>query len=266
MVTKTRQQWPALNTKAWPIAKLKRYDKNPRTHPPEQRKVLKQLLLQFGWTMPALIDPKDAVLIAGHGRLDAAEELVTEGHEQFKMAPVAQAIGWTKKEKTAYRIADNQSALMSQWNEQLLIGEIIQLQNAGGDLTLLGFDNQQLIDLGVPNLEASGGELGGEDRHALLRLVDITIDDPKHSVARGDHFLLNERHHLIICSPITEWSQWTPLLIEGALLCPWAGVYVPFAVKARDHALIMVQPDPYIAGHILDRYAEVHGKKSIVKQ
>jgi hypothetical protein len=55
------------------------------------------------------------------------------------------------------------------------------------------------------------------------------------------------------------------LLTEGALFCPYPGVFVPFGERAKDHVLVMVQPDPYIAGHILDRFTEVFGQRSARK-
>lgn len=265
----SRSQWPALNVELWSLAKIKRYDKNPRTHPPEQIKVIKALMLEFGVTMPPLVDPKDQVLIAGHGRLEAAEQLVKEGHKQFEQLPVAQAIGWTAKQKRAYRVADNLSALMSGWNEELLKGEAIDLMKSGYALPLLGFQEQHLLDLGI-GPDGPTNEMGDPDRHALLRLIDITIADPKHECHRGDHYKLDGRHHLLVISVITEWPRWSSLLVgadqNATLFCPYAGVFVPFSEKARDHVLVMVQPDPYIAGHVLDRYAEIYGEKRIVKQ
>jgi hypothetical protein len=53
-----------------------------------------------------------------------------------------------------------------------------------------------------------------------------------------------------------------------AYFLPFAGPLVPLSKKADSHTLIMVQPDTYIAGHVLDRYAEIHGEHSVkmVKQ
>ena len=55
------------------------------------------------------------------------------------------------------------------------------------------------------------------------------------------------------------------MLIESALLCVYPGPFVPFGAKAAKHRLVMVQPDTYICGHILDRYADANGEDSVVK-
>lgn len=257
-------KWPIENVEFWPLGKIKRFDKNPRTHPPEQIVYIKSLMLEFGWVGgPILIDEKRNEMIAGHGRLSSAEELLAEGHAKFAAAPVIIARGWTDQQIDAYRIADNQSALLSAWNEQLLTEQAIELKNHGM-LPLLGFPEQQLIDLGILSTQDQN-QISNEDRHALLRLVDIAIADPKYPVTRGDHFRLHKRHHLIVVNVITEWPIWSKHLSDGVLFCPYAGVFVPFSLKARDHILLMVQPDPYIAGHILDRFINVHGKRSVEK-
>ncbi|MCK4415297.1 MAG: ParB N-terminal domain-containing protein [Candidatus Eisenbacteria sp.] len=58
----------------WPIERLRPYERNPRTHSPEQITKIAASLLEFGWTNPILVDG-DAGIIAGHGRLLAAQEL-----------------------------------------------------------------------------------------------------------------------------------------------------------------------------------------------
>ncbi len=260
------QTWPIENIQMWPLDKIKRFDKNPRTHSREQIAYIKTLFLEFGWAGgPILLDDKRGEIIAGHGRLESAEQLLAEGHSKFAQAPVIIGKGWSDEQIMAFRIADNQSALLSGWNEELLTEQAIELKGYGM-LPLLGFPETELIDLGVLSSGEAPGAAGGEERHALLRRIDITIDDPKHEVVRGDHYILAKRHHLICVNVITEWPVWQKLLTkETMLFCPYPGVFVPFSMKAKDHELVMVQPDPYICGHILDRFKEAYGAKSITK-
>ena len=74
---------------------------------------------------------------------------------------------------------------------------------------------------------------------------------------------MSEKHHLLCAGVISQWSQWKPLLTEDSLFCPYPGVFVPLGGRAATHKLVMVQPDVYIAGHILDRYCEVHGEDAV---
>lgn len=257
------ENWPAETVELWPIEKLTPYARNPRTHDPSQVGLIADNMRRKGWTSAVLID-ETGQLIVGHGRVMAATKLAKEGLEKFAYAPVMMASGWSDQDKQEQRIWDNQIATRSGWNEDLLKLEIMDLKNSGLDLNLLGFPELELMTLGVLENEQAS-ELGQENRHALLRLVDITIDDPKHQVSRGDHYMLSGKHHLFVVSVISEWRRWHNALQDGVLFAPYAGVFVPFSEKAADNVLLMVQPDPYIAGHILDRYSEVHGKRSIKK-
>jgi hypothetical protein len=71
--------------------------------------------------------------------------------------------------------------------------------------------------------------------------------------------------HVLLCvGVITGWPAWVPHLdVPHAAFCPFPGPFVPFGAKASALKLVMVQPDPYIAGHILARYGEVHGVEAV---
>ena len=67
--------------------------------------------------MPVLVTD-DGTIIAGHGRVRAAQKLgLTE-------VPVMVATGWTKAQIQAYALADNKLALNAGWDEALLAMEI----------------------------------------------------------------------------------------------------------------------------------------------
>lgn len=104
-----------------------------------------------------------------------------------------------------------------------------------------------------------------EPRGKLLELVNVTIAEPKHQTHRGDRWRLGDRHTLLVASVMEDWAAWAPLLTGDALFCPYPGPFIAFGEGAEAHSLVMVQPDLYTAGHILDRYAEVHGARSVRK-
>lgn len=99
---------------------------------------------------------------------------------------------------------------------------------------------------------------------SLLSLVGVTIDDPTSEAHPGDIFKLGGRHVLAVADVLTGWSIWVEYLKEGSLLTPYPGVFIPLSDRAEEVDLVMVQPDPYMAGHILDRYKAVHGEDSVV--
>jgi hypothetical protein len=94
------------------------------------------------------------ILIAGHGRVLAAQQL------GLTAVPTMVARGWTAAQIAAYRIADNQLASRAGWDELLLRGELSELANMGFDLDLLGFDPDELSALMDP-AGIGGGEGGG---------------------------------------------------------------------------------------------------------
>lgn len=134
---KRPQQWPADTVERWPIDRPKPFERNARTHSPAQVTHLAKLITEYGWTMPVLCDERDNVL-AGHGRLLAAREL------GLPDVPVMVARGWSAAQKTAYRLADNQSALLSTWDAELLRSEIGDLREKGINLELAGFTPDSL--------------------------------------------------------------------------------------------------------------------------
>jgi ParB/Sulfiredoxin domain len=112
-VEKPSVAWLASKVEIWPIGKLIANPRNARIHGPEQIEQIRASLREFGWTMPVLVR-ENGMLIAGHGRLEAAKlEGITE-------VPTIVARGWTEAQCQAYAIADNKLTDSSQWNEELL--------------------------------------------------------------------------------------------------------------------------------------------------
>lgn len=120
-----------------PRGKLLRYAKNSRTHSDEQVDQIVNSIREFGFTNPVLID-EDNEIIAGHGRLTAAEVL------EIEKIPVIRLTGLTPKQKKAYRIADNKLALNAGWDMQLLAEEVSELVDSDFDIELLGFSDSEI--------------------------------------------------------------------------------------------------------------------------
>ena len=122
------------------IDKLIPYINNARTHSPEQITKLRSSLREFGFINPVLIDRKYNV-IAGHGRLEAAKA------EGIKEVPCVYVDHLTEAQKKAYIIADNRMAMDAGWDEELLKVELEALEGESFDLSLTGFDEDELADL-----------------------------------------------------------------------------------------------------------------------
>ena len=122
------------------ISDIKTYAQNARTHSDEQVNQLVKSITEFGFTNPILID-ENSELIAGHGRTMAAKEL---GLDKL---PAIRLKGLSPEKAKALRLADNQLALNSGWDADLLALEIEALNDAGYDLELIGFDDEELDKL-----------------------------------------------------------------------------------------------------------------------
>ena len=121
------------------LSEIHPYEKNPRFNDGAVEAVANSIK-EFGFQQPIVVD-KDFVVIVGHTRLKAAEQLgLTE-------VPVVIAENLTPEQVQAYRIADNKTGEIAEWNYELLPLEIKELQEADFDLSILGFDTEELDKL-----------------------------------------------------------------------------------------------------------------------
>ena len=121
------------------ILTLIAYSNNPRTHTDTQIDKLAASIKEFGFTNPILITD-DNVIIAGHGRLLAAQKI------GMLEAPCIRLSHLTDAQRRAYIIADNRLALDAGWDTEVLQAELQRLQEEPltFDLKLTGFDDDQL--------------------------------------------------------------------------------------------------------------------------
>ena len=116
------------------VSDLIPYVNNSRTHSDEQILQVASSIKEFGFTNPVLVDP-DGGIIAGHGRIMAAKKL------DMDEVPCIELSGLTDAQRKAYIIADNQLALNSGWDFDMLKIELETLQELDFDVDLLGFDD-----------------------------------------------------------------------------------------------------------------------------
>lgn len=126
-----------LTTVMRPINALVPYERNSRTHSPEQIKLIAASMMEYGWTSPCLIDENDNIL-AGHGRTEAAKTL------RMPEVPCIVLRGLSDVQKRALVIADNSIALKAGWDSEMLAMELGALAEDGFDLNLVGYDENSL--------------------------------------------------------------------------------------------------------------------------
>ncbi len=169
-----------------PISELLPYAKNARTHSDAQVAQIASSMREWGWTNPVLID-EHGMIIAGHGRILAARKL--------KLAddiPCVVLEGLTDIQKQALVIADNKIAMNSGWDDDLLLMELGELNDAGVDLGLVGFDEGELAAL-------LGGTAPGE---GLTDPDDVPSAPVVPVSVLGDVWILGS--HRLICGDSTD--------------------------------------------------------------
>lgn len=166
------------------ISSLSPYERNARTHSPEQISQLVASIQNFGFTNPILIS-SDGVVVAGHGRLEAAKAL---GLEEVPTLTVG--ADWSEDQLRAYILADNQLALNAGWDDGLLALELGELSDAGFDLGLIGFAPD---DLALILAEKTDGNTD-PDEVPEPPVIPVSI--------AGDLWILG--NHRIICGDSTD--------------------------------------------------------------
>lgn len=167
-----------------PVSDLIPYVNNSRTHSDEQVSQVAASIKEFGFTNPVLIDEQGGI-IAGHGRVMAAKKL------KLSRVPTITLDGLSEAQKKAYVIADNQLALNSGWDLDMLKLEIEGLEELKFDTNLLGFDDEFLDGL----LEAEPEE-GLTDEDAVPELPE----EP--TTVEGDIWILGD--HRLMCGDSTS--------------------------------------------------------------
>jgi DNA modification methylase len=123
-----------------PTGKLIPYARNPRTHSDEQVGQIAASIKEFGWLVPAVVDAEN-VLIAGHGRILAAQKLGLD------KVPTVDGSHLTPAQVQAFRIAENKLALNAGWDEELLKIELGDLMEADYGIDFTGFSDEEISKL-----------------------------------------------------------------------------------------------------------------------
>ena len=165
------------------VASLIPYARNSRTHSDAQVAKIAASIREFGFLNPIIVDG-DSGIIAGHGRLMAAHKL---GLDEV---PTVQAAHLTEAQKRAYVIADNRLALDAGWDIDMLKVELADLDGMDFDLSLTGFDAEELANFLADPTEG----LTDADAVPDVPAVPVTVE--------GDVWVLGK--HRIICGSSTD--------------------------------------------------------------
>ncbi len=186
--------WLADRIEQWPTARLLPYARNARTHSEAQVAQIAASIAEFGFTNPILAG-SDGIIVAGHGRLAAAQKLGLE------TVPVVVLDHLTPTQRRALVIADNRIAENASWDEAMLQVELTALQDDDFDLALTGFDADALTDILAGEETTTEGNV---DEDAVPEKSGETISRP------GDLWLCGQ--HRILCGDATDADSYDTLL------------------------------------------------------
>lgn len=167
----------------WPMAAIKPYGNNAKSHPEEQILQIMDSIREFGNNDPIAID-EEGTIIEGHGRYEALSRL---GYEE---AEVIVLKGLTEDQKNAYRLVHNQLTMNSGWDMGMLEEE-------------LGRIEMDLADFG---LDLPKKEVPLED----IKEVDIPEPEEEPKVKRGDLYRLGD--HYLLCGDATSEDDYDRLM------------------------------------------------------
>ena len=189
---------PEIAVVAAPVASLVPYAANARTHSDVQVAQIAASIAEFGFVNPVLVDAA-GVLVAGHGRVLAAKRLGLTSVPAIRLAHL------TEEQARALRLADNQIALNSGWDEALLATELARIRDEGiVDLDVLGFSGRELDQLLAA---ADGGDDAALDEAPPLPNVPITRP--------GDLWICGA--HRVLCGDATKLEDVQRALGDGRL-------------------------------------------------
>ena len=181
-----------------PIADLKPYPRNARTHSKKQIRQIAKSIQEFGFTNPILIDAEGGI-IAGHGRIEAAGLLGLEEVPTIRIDHLSEV------QKRAYMLADNKLAENAGWDEGILAEELgaLMADDLDFDVEITGFSIAEIDGL----IEGLAPEEPGDPAD------DALPEDAPARCRPGDIWQLGR--HRLICADALD-PETVGLLMDGA--------------------------------------------------
>ena len=243
------------------IDELIPYENNPRDNTAAVDAVAASIK-EFGFKNPIIID-SDNVIVAGHTRLKAAQKL------KIQNVPCVVADDLSQEQVNAFRLADNKTAELAEWDLELLNSELELID--GIDMTEFGFeldldDEQEVVedefDEELPQEpQTKLGDIYQLGRHRLMcgdstdvdsvktlmggYKADLLLTDPPYNVALGMGGSVDEarkRHRrtdgLVIMNDKMENDKFRQFLVDvytaaSENLKPGAAFYIWHADSER---------------------------------
>lgn len=140
------------------ISDIKPYPNNPRKND-DAVTATANSIKEFGWQQPIIVD-KDNIIIAGHTRYKAAKQL------NMDKVPVVVAKNLSKEQVKAYRLADNKTGEIADWDSEFLEDELANIIDF--DMEDFGFE-QIKNDVNIDDIFFDDEEQQKKDNEFYLK-------------------------------------------------------------------------------------------------
>jgi hypothetical protein len=217
---------------------------NWRRHPESQRLALGEVLQEVGWVSQVIVNRTTGNLVDGHLRVTMA---VDRGEATV---PVVYVDLTADEERLVLATLDPLAALAE--TDTTALQALVNTLSIDGELDAL------LHSLLPPPVEDGAGG----DTADYLEALSVSLAEPDHKAQTGDVWSVGTSF-LCVTSVYDGWSIYLPLLTGDRMLVPYPTPILPLTDRARRAELVMVQPDEWLAGHLLDKYAEVYGEGEV---
>jgi len=213
--------------------------RNARKHDAKNLKAIADSLEQFGQRKPIVVWGR--TVVAGNGTMAAARSL---GWTEISIARVPD--DWSADQVKAYALADNRSAELAVWDEQVLASQLLELQEAEFDIELLGFELpvdelQEIVEDEMPEVvepKAKLGDVWQLGRHKLMcgdainskviadwfaNGIDSLVTDPPYGMSFQSNY--RKEQHKVIANDDTalalEWASNLAINHSRYIFCRW---------------------------------------------
>lgn len=235
------------------IRTIKHHPQNPRKGNVD---LICESLKAHGQYRPLVVQKSTRFVLAGNHTLRAARRL---GWKKVAVSFVDVDDEQAKK----IVLVDNRSNDTAEYDNGALVELLASLSN----LTGTGYEQADIDALLAEPDDAEGfigegtAKTDGKERGTSVDLLDVAMAEPEHVVTEGQVWKLG-RHVLYVGSVQHGWPVWAPHLIGDAVFAPYPTPMVP--VLFDEAPLVMVQPDTYMAGHLLDKFASKFGEPELI--
>lgn len=177
------------------LAELRPNPKNPNQHPEEQIELLAKVIRAQGWRAPVTVSTRSGLIVRGHGRYMAAQEIGCPVPVDFQRYA-------SEEDELADLVADNRLAELAEIDDTLLAAIMAGLDEADYDTELTGYDAELtaalIAGIGGPSMD--------------YEIADATVPDAPAKPVSRPRDVWRIGSHRLICGDSTDPQTYAALM------------------------------------------------------